>query len=104
MTYTFGICTASFRRTPTSTLTSHEIVRKFNQLFVRNTHIDTKRQISYLCEEPSLEDEPEFFTDDLLFLAVTTSRLPKLPLDLFRGVFCLFLLAFSVSVPPAPDF
>jgi len=56
-----------------------------------------------LCEEPSLEEEVEGFAGDLLLLAATTSRLPKLPLDLFRGVFRLFLLDLSVSVPPAPD-
>jgi len=50
-----------------------------------------------------LEEEVEGFAGDLLLLAATTSRLPKLPLDLFKGSFRLFLLDLSVSVPPAPD-
>jgi len=50
-----------------------------------------------------LEEEAEGFAGDFLFFTATTSRLPKLPFDLFRGVFRLFLFDLFVSVPPAPD-
>jgi len=50
-----------------------------------------------------LEEEAEGFAGDILFLAATTYRLPKLPLDLFKGSFRLFLLDLSVSETPAPD-
>jgi hypothetical protein len=50
-----------------------------------------------------LEEEVEGFAGDLLFFIATTSRLPKLPFDLLRGAFYLFLFDLSIVVPPAPD-
>lgn len=50
-----------------------------------------------------MEEEVEGFAGDLLFFTATTSRLPKLPFDLLRGAFRLFLFDLSVAVPPAPD-
>jgi hypothetical protein len=48
-----------------------------------------------------LDEDAEGFAGAFLFFVATTSRLPKLPFDLFRGVFRLLLPDLSVSVPPA---
>jgi hypothetical protein len=59
-------------------------------------------KMNYLCEEPSLEDDAKGFAGGVLLFTIATSRLPTLPLDLFSGVFRLFLFDLSVSDPPAP--